>query len=263
MIDIDFLPIQYHQKNAYRQAKPWQIIVVTSFLGLVIILTISQTVHRQFVEKELADLTPAYEMALGQERQLADVRAQLKRMESEAELITYLRHPWPKSQLLSALLSRLPEEITLQQVQITREMENLTAASERRPAMVVGNSADQQKTISPAERDLQTMQSQSEGKQIVIILMGATANSGALHHYLDDMQSNSLFAKAELGSVTSVGESSGAAIQFHAKLVVKPGYGQPGSPIDEQKAPPQQSPAKISSAPPIMFNEITSRSANE
>jgi hypothetical protein len=263
MIDIDFLPIQYHQKNAYRQAKPWQIIVVTSFLGLVALLTISQNVHRQFVERQLADLTPTYEMALGQERQLADVKAQLKRMACEAELITYLRHPWPKSQLLSALLSRLPEEITLQQLQITREAENSNATSDRRPAMVVGNSADQQKITSPAERDLQTLQNQSEGKQIVIILTGATANSAALHHYLDEMQSNSLFAKAELGSVTSAGETSGAAIQFHAKLVVKPGYGQPGNPIDEQKAPPPQNPPKTTSTPPMMFNELTSRTANE
>jgi hypothetical protein len=256
MIDIDFLPVQYHQRNAYRQAKPWQIIVVTSFLGLVALLTISQNVHRRFVERQLADLTAAYEMALGQERQLAEVRTQLKRTECEAELITYLRHPWPKSQLLSALLSRLPEEITLQQLQITREAENLAAASDRRPVMVVGNSAEQQKNISPAERDLQTLQSQSEGKQIVIILMGATTDSAALHHYLDEMQSNSLFAKAELGSVTSLGEHSGAAIQFRAKLVVKPGYGQAGSPIDEQKAPPPQSPSKTSSTSPKLFNDL-------
>jgi len=263
MIDIDFLPVQYHQQNAYRQAKPWQIIVVTSFLGLVALLTISQNVHRRFVERQLADLTPAYEMALGQKRQLSEVQAQLKRTEYEAELITYLRHPWPKSQLLSALLSRLPEEITLQQLQITREAENSAAASERRPPVVLGNSADQQKFISPAERDIQTLQSQSEGKQIVIILTGATADSATLHHYLDEMQSNSLFAKAELGSVTSVGESSGAAIQFHAKLFVKPGYGQKGSPIEEQKTPLPQSPAKISSATPMMFNNVISRAGNE
>jgi hypothetical protein len=261
MIDIDFLPVQYHQKNAYRQAKPWQIIVVTSFLGLVVLLTISQNIHRQFVESQLADLMPAYQMALAQERQLAEVRAQLKEMESKAELITYLRHPWPRSLLLSAILSKLPEEITLQQMQIIREAENSATASH--PALVVGNPPDQQNTISPAARDMQTLQNQSEGKQIVIILSGATENSAALHHYLDEMQSNSLFAKAELGSVTSIGESSGAAIQFHAKLVVKPGYGQAGGPMDEQKTPPAHSPLKTTSTPPMMFNDLTYRTANE
>jgi hypothetical protein len=263
MIDIDFLPTQYHQKNAYRQAKPWQIIVVTSFLGLVALLTISQNIHRRLVERELDELTPAYKLALSQKQQLTDVQTQLKQTESQAELITYLRHPWPKSQLLSAVLSKLPEEITLQQLQITREAENSEVAPDRRPPVVAANPVDQQKSLSTAERDLQTLQSQSDGKQTVIILIGTTTDSATLHHYLDEMQSNLLFSKAELGSVTSVSEPSGTAIQFHAKLVVKPGYGQPGSPIDEQKTPPPQSPPKITLMPPKVFNDPADRTANE
>ena len=38
-----------------------------------------------------------------------------------AELYTYLRHPWPRTQLFSALLRPLPEEITFLQVQIFRQ----------------------------------------------------------------------------------------------------------------------------------------------
>jgi hypothetical protein len=263
MIDIDFLPVQYHQKNAYRQAKPWQIIVVTSFLGLVALLTISQKVHRRFVERELDELAPAYETALAQEQRLADVQNQLKRMESEAELITYLHHPWPRSQLLSALLSRLPEEITLEQLQITREADNSAAASDRRPPIPLGNSGDQQTIISPAERDLQTLQSQFDGKQIVIILIGATTDSAAIHRFLNEIVSNSLFSKAELGSVTSASEPSAAAIQFRAKLIVKPGYGQLGGPIDDQKTSHPQSPAKTSSTAPPMLNDFVSQTAIE
>ncbi|MGD0382601.1 MAG: hypothetical protein ABSA77_03700 [Thermoguttaceae bacterium] len=241
MIDIDFLPVQYHQKNAYRQAKPWQIIVVTSFLGLVALLTISQKVHLRFVERELDELAPTYETALAQEQRLSDVQNQLKRMESEAELITYLHHPWPRSQLLSALLSRLPEEISLEQLQITREADNSAPASDRRPPIPLGNSGDQQKTLSPAERDLQILQNQSDDKQTVVILIGSTTDSAAVHRFLNEILSNPLFSKAELGSVTSVNESSRTTIQFQAKLVVKPGYGQPGGPADDQKTSRLQS----------------------
>jgi len=235
MINIDFLPVQYHQKNAYRQSKPWQIIVVTSFLGLVALLTISQKVHRRFVEKELGELDSAYETALAQEQRLSDVQNQAKQMESEAELITYMHHPWPRSQLLSALFSRLPEEITLEQLQITIEADNSVPASDRRPPTHLGNSGDPQKTLSPAERDLQTLQNQSDGKQTVVILIGSTTDSAAVPRFLNEILSNPLFSKAELGSVTSVNESSGTAIQFQAKLVVKPGYGQRGGPADNQK----------------------------
>ena len=258
MIDIDFLPDQYHQRNAYRQAKPWQIIVVISFLGLVALLAVSQNIRRRLVEKELDALTPAYELALSQTQQLSEVQTQLKQTESQAELITYLRHPWPKSQLLSALLSKLPEEITLQQLQITCEAENTGAALDRASAMAAP-SADQQKSLLPAERDLQALQSQCEGRQTVVILIGTTTDSSALHHYLDEMQSNFLFSKVELASVTSAGEPSTAEIQFHAKVVVKPGYGQPGGPTDEQKTPLPQGPPKTTSAPAGIYEIFASR----
>ena len=248
MIDIDFLPAQYHERNAYRQAKPWQIIVVASFLGLVALLTISQNIRRQLVEKELDALAPAYELALSQKQRLSEVQGQLKQSDSRAELITYLRHPWPRSQLLSALLSKLPEEITLQQLQITRELEIANPASDHAAPAAAPN-ADQQKALSPTERDLQSLQGQAEGRQTVVVLIGTTTDSSALHHYLDEMQSNTLFSKAEPGSVSSAGEPSSAEIEFHAKLVVRPGYGEPGSLMDEPKTPPEQSSPKTNSAP--------------
>jgi hypothetical protein len=261
MIDIDFLPIQYHQKNAYRHAKPWQIIVVTSFLGLVAVVTISQYVHRQFVARQLSDLTPAYGMALGQMLQLTNVQTQLKQMEKEAELITYLHHPWPRSQLLSAFISRLPEEITLQQLQITVEADNAPGSPDHPPTVVVGNSAEQQKSIPPAERDLQTLQNQFNRKRTVIILNGTTTDSAQLHHFLNDIPTDSLFSKAELCSITNVNDGSGMAIQFQAKLVVKPGYCQVEDAAEEQKILNPPDPAKTSTTSPSMSSDVAVQSA--
>lgn len=225
MNDINFLPLEYHEKHAYRHAKPWQIMVVSSFLGLVALVTISQSVHRRLVEKELAELAPAYETALNQKQQLTGIQAQLKQEEIEAELITYLHHPWPRSRLLSAMISRLPEEITLQQLHITHEAYHSVVTPERRPATILEKSPEELKSMPPAERDLKLLQNQYDGKQTVVILAGVTTDSAALHHFLDEIVSNSLFSKSELGSVTSLGDSSATAIQFNAKLFVKPGYG--------------------------------------
>lgn len=262
MIDIDFLPAHYHERNAYRQAKPWQIVVVVSLLGLIALLTISQGIRRRLVAKELDALAPAYELASSQKEQLAEVQSQLKQSECRAELITYLHHPWPKSQLLSALLAKLPEEITLQQLQITRELETAgTALDHASPAAAAG--MDQQKSLSPFERDLQTLQGQADGRQTVVVLIGTTTNSSALHHFLDEMQSNALFSKAELGSATSAGEPSSAEIEFHARLIVRPGYGQPGSPMDEPKSPLQQGLPTSSSAPGARQGDSTRGIARE
>jgi hypothetical protein len=235
MIEIDFLPIQYHQKNAYRQAKPWRIIVVSAFLCLVVIITISQAFHRRYLESEFNELGSAYEMAATQKQRYSDAQNQLKRLESEAELIAYLRHPWPRSQLIAALLSRLPDEITLEQLQITLQDGSITSPSNRRSTTASGDSDNQKSVLSPGERDLQYLSSRSEGKQTVVILTGSTTDSAAVHRFLNEILANTLFAKTELGFITSVNESSGTATQFQAKLIVRPGYGRPGGPGDNQK----------------------------
>jgi hypothetical protein len=226
MNEIDFLPDQYRQKHAYRHEKPWQIMVVTLFLGLVVIVTISQHVHSRMVEKELAELAPAYETALNQQQQLAGVQKQLKQMECEAALITYLHHPWPRSQLLSALLSSLPEEITLQQLQISCETGRSSVPAGNQAATVSEISPEQLKSMPPAERDLHYLKNQFHGKQTVVTLIGSTSDSAALHRFLDEILLNSLFYKAELGSVTSAGDRPEAAIQFNAKVFVKPPYSE-------------------------------------
>lgn len=179
MNDLDFLPLQYRQKNAYRHAKPWQIIAALSILGLLVIASISQNLHRRFVEKELAEITPAYEFACCQKQQLSEIQTRLKQREIEAELIAYLHHPWPCSQLLSALVLRLPEEITLQQLQITHEGVSYTAPAERRPTTIPVNPAEQQNSQTPAQRDLLFLHSLCDNKQTIIILSGVTTDSAA------------------------------------------------------------------------------------
>lgn len=258
MNEIDFLPDQYHQKHIYRHAKPWQIMVVTSFLGLLVIVTISQNIHRRLVERELAELAPAYETALNQKQQLINAQTQLKRMEIEAELITYLRHPWPRSRLLSGLLTRLPGEITLHQLQVTREAGNTAAPTDRRPATTLEISPEQQKSIPPAQLDLQLLHSQLEGKQTVVILNGVTTDSAALHRFLDDILSNSLFTKTELGLVTSQNNSAGEEIQFNAKIFVKPGYGQSDGPAGVLNASNARNTQNISSINPTATNDSDS-----
>lgn len=260
MNDIDFLPAEYHQRQAYRHSKPWQIIVVTSFLGLVALVTISQNIHRRMVENELGDLAPAYEMALSQQRQLAGVQKQLKQMEIEARLVTYLRHPWPRSRLLSALSSRLPQEITLQQLQVIREAQQQTAAPISRPGTIIENPAEQQKSLPQAQLDLNALHNQCEGKQTVVILIGTTTDSNALHRFLDEILTNSLFSKVELGSVTTESDRPATAIQFHAKLFVKPGYGQFDRPKEEQIDTSPQSLQNNSFITPALLNKFASHS---
>ena len=121
MSDIDFLPIEYRQRVRQRQSQSWRIVVAAAMIGLVAAAAITQHYRWRRVRADLADVTPAYVAAVNLQSRLAGVQRQLDQARACAELYTYLRHPWPRTQLLTAMLGPLPEEITLQRVQILRE----------------------------------------------------------------------------------------------------------------------------------------------
>src|SRR5271157_3148309 len=121
MHDIDFLPVECRRKQQRRQSQPWLIVTATAVVGLAAIAAIVQHWRWRYAEGQLAALKPAYETAVGLQDRLADVQQRLANAKAGAELYTYLRHPWPRTQLLCALLRPLPADITFLQVQIFRQ----------------------------------------------------------------------------------------------------------------------------------------------
>ena len=134
MHDIDFLPIEYRRKHERRQSQPWLIVAATAVVGLVAAAAIVQHCRWRYVQGQLAAIQPAYETAVNLQDRLAEIQKRLGSVKAGAELYTYLRHPWPRTQLLSALLRPLPEEITFLQVQIFRQPAAGPAAPGRGPA---------------------------------------------------------------------------------------------------------------------------------
>jgi len=238
MHDIDFLPVQYYQQNVRRQSQPWRIVVVVIFVALVGATTLAQHHRRQYVEAELAAVTPPYELAVGQSTRLAGIQVQLQKARRSAELYTYLQHPWPRTQLLVALLAPLPDNIVFEQLQITREKPLSQAPTERRFRPEKVSEEEDLTKLPPAERDLKALREEFDKMQTVIHISGTTAESGSLHRYLGELGKNDLFAKAELNSLESVEHKGGATMRFKATVFVRPGYGQPGGPTRPPKTTP-------------------------
>jgi hypothetical protein len=236
MHDIDFLPVEYRQRHAQRQSRPWQIVAAVAIIGLVAAAALTQNHRRRKVQDELAIITPAYEAAVNQQSRLADVQARLKTANAAAGLYTYLRHPWPRSQLLTALARRLPKEITLQQVQILREVATASSAAEVRTPVDKKTEEENYKSLPPAERDSSKLRARLDPLQTVVILAGTATESALLHRYIGDLEATDIFDKAELDCVNSVGSGKGSTVlQFRAVLLVQPGYGQPGGPTGPDK----------------------------
>jgi hypothetical protein len=236
MQEIDFLPIEYRQKHARRQSQPWQLFVITAMVGLVATAALVQRFHRARVENDLATLVPVYDAAVNQQKRLAETQQQYAAATARANLYTYLRHPWPRSQLLSALVAPLPKMITLQQVQIIREMPAGGSAMPSQPPLDKKAEEEKLKLLTPADRDLSKLAGRLDPLHTVVILTGTATEIPALHTYIGKLDAMEIFNKAELDCFNAVDNSqSGAVLQFRAVLAVQPGYGQSGGPTGPDK----------------------------
>ena len=235
MQDIDFLPVQYHQKRVKRRSQPWRIVVVAVFAVLLAAAVCSQRGRKTQAEKELAAIMPQYELAASQDRKLAELHLQLNAARNAAELFTYLRHPWPRTQILAALLEPLPEGITLDELEITRQTPQNQTRPGRYSRMEDEAKKEELDKLPPAVRDLKRLREEFDKTPTVVLISGTTAESAAVHRYLGQLGRASLFSKVDLDSLESAENDRAGRLKFQATLIVRPGYGQPGGPTGPKK----------------------------
>jgi hypothetical protein len=238
MHDIDFLPIEYRQKHARRQSQPWQVFVAVAIVGLVSMAALAQGYRRHRVESDLASITPVYEAAVNQQKRLVELQKRWKDVNACAELTTYLRHPWPRTQLLSSLVVNLPNTISMQQIHILREMTKSGAQAESlaaAPPVDMKAEEEKLKALTRVERDFAKLTARLDPLQTVVVLTGTATDVAALHRYIGGLDATEFFDKAELDCFNSVDSKSGEVLQFRAVLAVQPGYGQPGGPTGLEK----------------------------
>jgi len=241
MNDIDFLPIEYREKHAQRQSQPWQAFVAAAIVGLVAVAFLVQHYRRHFVQSDLAVIAPVYNAALEQQNRLADAQKQLEAAKANAELYTYLRHPWPRSQLLTALIEPLPDSITLQEVQILREPAPVAPPAGAPPEAPKAPTdakaeAERIKELPPAARDLLNLANKLNPMQTTIVLVGTAGEIAPLHRYIGDLDAKEIFEKVELDCINRIdNDKLGGGLHFRAVLTVQPGYGQPGGPVQPVK----------------------------
>jgi len=228
---IDFLPPQYRKRDVRRRTQPWRVVVVAAFAVLLTAAVVGQCFQRRRVEEQLAAMMPVYESAVAQSNRLAKIQTQLRTSRTSAELFTYLRHPWPRTQLLAALAAPLPDEVSFDEVTISR------VAPRDRPQIAFGRNpqtaADDEakiKKLPPAARDLKRLREAVDKLQTIVLISGTTTDSAVLHRYLGELNRFELFSTAEVDWIEADQSPTDGRQKFSAMIVVRPGYGQPGGP---------------------------------
>jgi hypothetical protein len=241
MIDIDFLPLEYHQRHARRQVQPWRIIVVVSTMLLLAAAVFTQYCQRRQARHDLEMATAACIAAAPHNANWTKHQARLMSARCEAEMFTYLRHPWPRSQLLSAVVTPMPPEITLYQIQICGESPAAEATADNRSRNEIKAEEEKLRKAPAAQRDAKRLHEEFDRQHAFVRLAGGTTDAAALYRYLDAAGKSFFFPKVELRSIESIDTPQGPVMHFQAVLHVRPGYGQPGGPRTVVEAEKQRS----------------------
>ncbi len=247
MPDIDFLPAEYRQRHARNRHTTWRLGLLGAGVAVFALAAVGQLVRRQHVRAELDMIEPVHAALVAQSKQLAGLQTHLQTARATAELVTYLRHPWPRTRILDEVLRPLPEELTLDRVAIDRESPETRGGQPRLSRAQEQAEAAKAAALAPALRDLKRLRDETDPMRTVVSIVGTTSDNAALHRYLAVLEKNPMFSKVELVDVE--GSEGRAGMRFSMTLVVRPGYGQPGGPAAPPKHEAARRPESMSEYP--------------
>lgn len=229
MKDIDFLPPQYHVAQVERQSQIWRSGLLLVFSAVIGTAFVGQHGLRRHAEAELAAATVHFDAAVRQQAELARRQQQLAFQSADAELWTYLRHPWPRSRILKEIVDTLPEKIAVERIRLVRE--SLPRATTGAPESAgVKSPAGATPALTPAQLDLQKLRAEGDGAQFVLVIDASAAKQTDVHNYVARLAASSWFAKTDLASLQRTDSPRPGMISFCIRLVIVPGYGMPRGP---------------------------------
>src|SRR5436189_6442780 len=104
MKSIDFLPDIYRQREALRRARIWWAMVVVIFSSAIAASSLAQAWLRHGLVQQLDALAAEYASSQTQVQELSTIQSQVVRAGQEAGLYTFLKNPWPRTQLLAEVV---------------------------------------------------------------------------------------------------------------------------------------------------------------
>jgi len=230
MKDIDFLPSRYQEQHALRQAKLWQLGVVTLFGLAVCAAAAGQYAIRQRLKQQLAAAAARRGDAAMKFAQITQLRSDVDAAHDDAELYTYLRRPWPQTQLLAEVARPLPESLALTELTIAEDK------AQQEGPRAVQEEATSAPELTAARRDLDLLREQHDSRRTVIVLSGIARDSRDLHGYLAALRRCPLYEEAKLEALESLSDQQSGlrpVSSFLIRVLVVQNYGQPDGPTLE------------------------------
>ena len=101
MKQIDFLPKYYHEQAAKRKTKVWRYAVVILFGSSVAMTAMVQYAWKLDTRRHSSQIDSMYAEAQTRRQESERLQVEYAEAQQDAELHTYLKSPWPRTQLLA------------------------------------------------------------------------------------------------------------------------------------------------------------------
>lgn len=226
MKNINFLPERYHERDLKRKAAIWQYALLLGFGSLLLAATIGQFAIKRSLRASLAELKASRIDTDVKRGRVELLKRKLGSSEEIAALYTYLRHPWPRTQLLAKITELLPESVVLEGIEILEQRPNGSSSA-------FSESSDGASGTTPAAADLAQLRGGLDAVQLVVRVRGTVEDTAVLNDYVRQLGLVTLFRRVSLDSLQAKSSSDEKARSaFELNVTVRPGHGQPGGPTE-------------------------------
>ncbi len=232
MQTIDFLPERYRQATSRRRTSYWRFVVTVLFVAAFAATAYALDRTRREVRAEHARVEQRLQTARQSAAAVTPRAAELEHVSRYADLLTFLRHPWPRSRIVETVLASLPASVTLDKLRLNNVAKPVVSTE----GAADGETADA--ATADAAADLATLRRDATAVDVVVLLEGTTRDPAELYAYVQRLGASDLIAEARLTSIeaagsgepVAAGKSESGAVRFALEARVRPGWGLPGGP---------------------------------
>lgn len=237
MKNLDFLPASYRQRLQQKQARIWWGIVAATFGIAIGASACAQWSVARSLQYQLTTAGNAATAASEQDKRYARLLNEVNQGSDLAALCVYLKHPWPRTQILASLVTPLPDSVRLMEVRIRQEAPSGALLPTATPPKA-GDARPEAAAKSGPAADLARLRTENDHLLTMVEVTGETSDADALHRYVAALGKSDLLLGARLKSFEAVEARDVATIRFELRAKVRAAYGQ----VDGPEGPPVERP---------------------
>jgi len=217
--EIEFLPKKYREKRKSHNFQVSRMLLVVVIVAGMSAVLLYQLAKLHAVNQQVAALDEPHARVMQLMQEVERRRAEVAVKRHHAKLLTFLDHPYPKSQVISAIASPLPSEITITRLQVTVEQ---TVGANNKPPSEKGKKAPKG---HPMELDLKQLVDEAKSRRYTVEVEGTTDDTSCLYTFLASLHQAEIIESAKIESIDPHQKSDGSEFSnFTAHVKIKRGY---------------------------------------